>query len=110
LLPALATRNDYASKLRLSDGLEIGKHTIAWTDIEALTRVPRSIHVRYVGGREPGRACAVTDAVGRIGLYFPPAYLSARYDTSGQGGDVYEILQRRRRLERADVATDSSRS
>lgn len=110
-LTALAIRNYYTSTLRLSrDGLEIGKHTVAWTDIESFARVPRFVRVRYVPGREPVRGTAVTGTLGRIGLFFPPTYLSVRYDTDGHGRDLYQILVRWWRLDRADVVADSPRS
>jgi hypothetical protein len=97
-LTALAIRNYHASTLRLSrEALVIGKRTIAWTDIEEFARVPKFIRVRYVDGCERGRAATITETLGRIGVYFPPTYLSAAYDT-GDGGDLYDILQRRRRL------------
>lgn len=110
-LTALAIRNYYASTLRLSrEGLEIGKHKVAWTDIESFARVPRFVRVRYVSGREPGRGTAVTETLGKVGLFFPPTYLSVRYDTDGHGQDLHQVLQRWRRFDHADVVADSPRS
>ena len=61
------------------------------------------------GGSRAG-GTAVTETLGKIGLFFPPMYLSVRYDTDGHGQDLYQVLQRWRRLDRADVAADSPRS
>ena len=89
ILTALAVRNYFAATLRLSsEGFEIGKHSLdhsGWC----------SRFIRFLApGREPGRsATGDTQTLGKIGLYFPPTYLSARYDTRGQGRGLYEILQ-----------------
>jgi hypothetical protein len=66
--------------------------------------------VRYVPGREPGRGTAVTEPLGKIGLFFPPTYLSVKYDTDGHGRDLYQVLQRWRRFDDADVVAYSPRS
>ena len=94
ILTALAVRNYFAATLRLSsEGFEIGKHKVAWTDVAAFERGSRFIRVFYAPGREPGRSATVTETLGKIGLYFPPTYLSVRYDTRGHGRGLYEILQ-----------------
>jgi hypothetical protein len=66
--------------------------------------------VRYVSGREPGRGTAVTETLGKVSLFFPPTYLSVKYDTDGHGQDLYQVLQRWRRFDHADVVADSPRS
>jgi hypothetical protein len=75
-------------------------------DIESFARVPRFVRVRYV----PGRGTAVTEPLGKIGLFFPPTYLSVKYDTDGHGRDLYQVLQRWRRFDDADVVAYSPRS
>jgi hypothetical protein len=110
ILTALAIRNYYAATLRLSgEWFAIGKHKVAWTDVGAFQRVPRFIRVCYVPGRAPGRGAAVTQKMGRIGLYFPPTYISAKYDTGGDGRDVYEILSQHA-ADPSDIATEAPRS
>jgi hypothetical protein len=105
------SRDRRASTLRLSgEGLEIGRHTVAWTDVDGFARVQRFIRVRYVAGREPSRGAALTENLGKIGLYFPPTYLSATYGTDGHGRDLYEILHLSRRVDHADIAADTPRS
>lgn len=86
VLTALAVRNYFAATLRLSgEGFEIGKRKVAWTDVAAFQRGSRFIRVFYAPGSEPGRSAAVTEALGKVGLYFPPTYLSVKYDTRGHG-------------------------
>ena len=119
VLTASAVRRYFAATLRLaSEGFEIGKHMVAWTDVQGFRRGPRFIRVYYTPGCEPpGRGAKATETLGKFGLYFPPSYLSVRYDTRGQGQGLYEILQQwrgryyvdvwERTHEGIDVATDS---
>jgi hypothetical protein len=119
VLTALAVRNYFAARLRLTEeGFEIGRHKVAWTDVEGFRPAAmRFIKVMYAPGREPhGRVAKTTEALGKLGVYFPPSYLRARYDTRGHGRDLLAILQQwrsrnadmwQRARDEVDVAADS---
>jgi hypothetical protein len=49
--------------------------------------------VLYASGREPGRSAAVTETLGKVGVYLPPTYLGVKYETGPQRRDLYEILR-----------------
>jgi hypothetical protein len=72
VLTALAVRKYFAATLRVADdGFEIGKHKVAWTDVAAFRPGPRFIRVLYAPGPEPGRSAAVTETLGKVGVYLP---------------------------------------
>jgi hypothetical protein len=85
--------------LRLSrDGLEIGKHRLAWSDVEDF--VPESarwgvtvtrVRVLYAPGHELTRTEKRSVALGKLGLYIPPTYIGVMYDTGRQ--PLAEILR-----------------
>jgi hypothetical protein len=115
VLTALAVRRHFAANLRLTDeGFEIGKRKVAWTDVEGFgPAAARFVKVIYARGCEPpGRAAKTTEVLGRLGVYLPPSYLNARYDTRAQGQDLLRILQQWRSRyyaggrESADVRID----
>ena len=58
----------------------------------------------------PARRPAASSKIAGIGLFFPPTYLSVRFETDGHDQDLYQILQRRRRLDHADAVADSPHS
>jgi hypothetical protein len=85
--------------LRLSrDGLEIGKHRLAWSDVEDF--VPQSarwgvtitrVRVLYAPRHELTRTEKRSVALGKLGLYFPPTYIGVMYDAGRQ--PLAEILR-----------------
>lgn len=85
--------------LRLTrDGLEIGKHRLAWSDVEDFVpERPRwgvtitRVRVRYAPAHELSRSEKRSVALGRLGLYFPPTYIGVMYDTGRQ--PLAEILR-----------------
>jgi len=85
--------------LRLSrDGLDIGKHRLAWSDVEDF--VPEStrlgvtitrVRVLYASAHQLTRSEKRSVALGKVGLYFPPTYIGVMYDTGRQ--PLAEILR-----------------
>jgi hypothetical protein len=80
------------------EGLEIGKRTLAWTDVEEFqaesnrwgTKVSR-VRVLYTPGHELSRSEKRSVALGKLGLYFPPTYIGVMYETGRQS--LAEILR-----------------
>jgi hypothetical protein len=85
--------------LRLTrDGLEIGKHRLAWIDVEDF--VPESarwgvtitrVRVLYAPAHQLSRSEKRSVALGKLGLYFPPTYIGVMYDTGRR--PLAEILR-----------------
>jgi hypothetical protein len=85
--------------LRLTrDGLEIGKHRLAWSEVEDF--VPESarwgvsitrVRVLYAPAHELSQSEKRSVALGKLGLYFPPTYIGVMYDTGRQ--PLAEILR-----------------
>jgi hypothetical protein len=85
--------------LRVSrDGLAIGKHKLAWTDVEDFrpesprwgAKVTR-VRVLYARGHHLSRSEKLSVALGKLGLYFPPTYIGVMYETGRQ--NLSEILR-----------------
>jgi hypothetical protein len=79
-------------------GVEIGKDTLAWRDVDDF--VPESarwgvtitrVRVQYAPTHKLSRSEKRSVALGRLGLYFPPTYLGVMYDTGRQ--PLAEILR-----------------
>lgn len=63
------------------DELRIGRLAVPWRDVARLERIDASesagfVRVRYGGDTARRSSVRVTAALGRIGLYVPPSYLS----------------------------------
>jgi hypothetical protein len=85
--------------LRLTrDGLVIGGHRLAWTDIDDFrpesnrwgVRVTR-VRVLYAAGHQLSPSEKRSAALGKLGLYFPPTYIGVLYETGRQS--LAEILR-----------------
>ena len=85
--------------LRLTrDGVEIGKHRLAWSEVDDF--VPESarwgvtitrVRVLYAPEHQLSRSERRSVALGKLGLYFPPTYIGVMYDTGRQ--PLAEILR-----------------
>jgi hypothetical protein len=107
VLNAFALRRYFVAGLRpTDDGFAVGRRTVAWADVAGFRPVSgRFIKVIYAPGREPvGRVARATEVLGKLGVYLPPSYLNARYDTRGQGRDLIAVLEQWRARHHAGVS------
>jgi hypothetical protein len=82
--------------LRLtSEGLQIGRYKLAWTEVEDFRRAWLHVRVVYAPDHKLTWRENLSVRLGRVGFYLRPAYLSAAYQTDGVALD---LLLRRWRL------------
>jgi hypothetical protein len=80
------------------EGLEIGRHRLAWTDVDDFRQESNRLGVKvtrvrvvYAPGHQLTRREKRSVALGKVGLYFPPTFLGVLYETGRQ--DLAEILR-----------------
>ncbi|WP_164478657.1 hypothetical protein [Mycolicibacterium stellerae] len=91
-VPLAQTIGSLTGRLRLtSNGFEINKHTLVWSDIEgfdtvggAETGAVSHLRVRCRADTKQSRALRASSALGRLGYYTAPAYIPVgAFDTGG---------------------------